>query len=131
MAQHKHTHEKHGNALLLFGIPAAVLALGLAGGLTFGANVPILWAWLASINLITFLWFGLDKHRAQKNGLRAPENLLFFLTLTGGTVGALVGMRLFRHKRAKRSFVLVIWLLIVFQAAAITLVILSSQGKLG
>ena len=50
------------------------------------------------INLIAFLLFGIDKYKA-KNGLwRIPEKVLFLFAILGGSVGALIGMEVFRHK---------------------------------
>lgn len=115
-----------GNPLFLYGIPAVVVALALSALVSFQlTTIPILWSWLFSINLVTFLCFGIDKNRAKKQALRLPENLLYFLTLTGGGVGGLVGMKVFRHKRAKKSFLLIFWLILVFQGIAIGMVLYS------
>ena len=56
------------------------------------------------INLIAFLLFGIDKYKA-KNGLwRIPEKVLFLFAILGGSVGALIGMEVFRHKTKHKSF---------------------------
>ena len=65
--------------------------------------------YLAAINLITFLVFGLDKWKAKRKEKkdtvrRVPEKTLFLLSALGGSVGALLGMRVFHHKTLHRSF---------------------------
>ena len=54
--------------------------------------------YLAAINLAAFLTFGADKRRAKRNAWRVPERTLFLLALLGGSLGAILGMRAFRHK---------------------------------
>ena len=54
--------------------------------------------YLAVINLATFIVYGADKRRARKGKWRVPERTLFLLPLLGGSVGALLGMRVFHHK---------------------------------
>ncbi len=55
-------------------------------------------AYLAALNLAAFFAFGEDKRRAKANEWRIPEKTLFALALAGGSLGALAGMRTFRHK---------------------------------
>ena len=71
------------------------------------------WAWLALwllvINLVTFLVFGLDKLKAKRrekheNTRRVPEKTLFILAAIGGSVGALLGMRVWHHKTLHKTF---------------------------
>lgn len=61
--------------------------------------------WLIAINLITFAVYGADKRRARRGAWRVPEKTLFLLPLLGGSVGALLGMRVFRHKTKHWYFV--------------------------
>ena len=48
-----------------------------------------------------------------------PEAVLLALTLFGGTIGAILGMLVFRHKTAKRSFQVKLGLVIVVQVLLI------------
>jgi uncharacterized membrane protein YsdA (DUF1294 family) len=48
---------------------------------------------------------GLDKHKAQKRQWRIPESTLFVLALIGGSVGSILGMRVFHHKTRHWYFV--------------------------
>ncbi|MFT7461931.1 MAG: uncharacterized membrane protein YsdA (DUF1294 family) [Pseudohongiellaceae bacterium] len=88
-----------------------LLGLGSSLGLTFllsGLNsehsLPVWVAWLISVSLVTFLIFGYDKAICKGGWMRVPENTLLLLVATGGTVGALAAMNLFRHKTVKASF---------------------------
>ena len=65
----------------------------------------VLLVWLAVINLLTFLVYGADKRRARKGKWRVPEKTLFLLPLLGGSVGGILGMRVFHHKTKHWYFV--------------------------
>ena len=65
----------------------------------------VLLVWLAVINLLTFIVYGEDKRRARKGKWRVPEKTLFLLPLLGGSIGALLGMRVFHHKTKHWYFV--------------------------
>ena len=65
----------------------------------------VLLVWLAVINLLTFIVYGADKRRARKGKWRVPEKMLFLLPLLGGSIGALLGMRVFHHKTRHWYFV--------------------------
>lgn len=54
--------------------------------------------YLLIINAVGFLLMGLDKRRAKRGAWRISEKTLFLPPLLGGTVGAIVGMRVFHHK---------------------------------
>ena len=74
-----------------------------------GSLWPLLWQWLAVVNLVTFCIFGLDKWKAKRKAKnaavrRVPEKTLFALSILGGSVGALLGMRVFHHKTLHKSF---------------------------
>ena len=61
---------------------------------------------LVLINTVTFLIFGVDKLLAKHPRFRqrVPEKNLLLLAVVGGSVGALLGMYLFRHKTLHRVF---------------------------
>lgn len=60
--------------------------------------------YLLSINLFGFLIMWIDKRRAKKGEWRISENTLFFVTLLGGGIGTISGMKIFRHKTKKLKF---------------------------
>ncbi|MBQ0151608.1 MAG: DUF1294 domain-containing protein, partial [Chryseobacterium sp.] len=65
--------------------------------------------------IITFFLFGLDKQYAILHKRRISEMLLLVFTFFGGTIGAILGMLIFRHKIAKRSFIIKIGIVIFVQ----------------
>lgn len=76
----------------------------------------ILLFYLGVVNLAAFGLFGADKRRARKHRWRIPERRLFAFALAGGSLGALAGMYVFRHKTRHRSFSWGIPLLFLAQA---------------
>ncbi len=60
--------------------------------------------YLAVVNLISFAAFGWDKQKARWGGRRIPEKTLLSLAVFGGSVGAWIGMKVFRHKIRKAEF---------------------------
>lgn len=64
---------------------------------------PLL-VYLAIVNIAAFLAYGADKYKACTNRWRISEATLLLLAFAGGSVGALLGMLLFRHKIRKWKF---------------------------
>ena len=79
----------------------------MSGGAAASASGgwTVLLVWLAVINLLTFIVYGADKRRARRGKWRVPEKTLFLLPLLGGSIGALLGMRVFHHKTKHGYFV--------------------------
>lgn len=64
----------------------------------------ILIIYLLIINALSFLLMLTDKRRAVKKAWRIPEATLLGIAAIGGSLGAVVGMRLFRHKTLHLKF---------------------------
>jgi uncharacterized membrane protein YsdA (DUF1294 family) len=99
---------------------ALLLVLLLAGAILTLFRHHLTWyhglaAWLVSINLTAFAYYGYDKFRARQSGGRVPEMVLHGLALLGGSLGAYLAMRLFRHKTVKSRFRLAFWCIVVLQ----------------
>lgn len=75
----------------------------------------ILLVYAAVINFAAFAAYGVDKRRAKKDLWRIPEKTLFLLAVLGGSPGALLGMRAFRHKTRKKKFTLGVPIILVLQ----------------
>ena len=54
--------------------------------------------YLLIINLISLAVFGIDKQKARNHRWRISEKTLFLCAILGGSVGAILGMFMFRHK---------------------------------
>ena len=80
-------------------------------------NDPV-FLWLALINLVGFALMGIDKWKARRGAWRIPEKTLFLTALLGGTVGAIAGMRCFRHKTRHGQFRYGLPVLLMLQLAA-------------
>lgn len=71
--------------------------------------------YLGIINAAAFLLMLADKQKARKNLWRIPESTLMTTAVLGGSIGALAGMYLFRHKTRHPKFTLGIPLILAFQ----------------
>ena len=63
-----------------------------------GERVTPLLIYLALLNAAALAAMGIDKWRARHDRWRVRERTLFLLALLGGSIGAILGMLLFRHK---------------------------------
>ncbi len=66
----------------------------------------ILIAYLVVVNLVSFFQMAADKKRARLGLRRVREKVLFLTAAIGGSVGANLGMQIFRHKTKHMSFVI-------------------------
>ena len=66
--------------------------------------IKVFLVYLVLINVVAFASMGIDKYKAKHKKWRIQEKTLFFLAIIGGSVGALYGMHLFRHKTKHKSF---------------------------
>ncbi len=72
-----------------------------------------LYLYLAVINVITFCIYGIDKAKAKLNAWRIAEKVLIGLAVAGGSLGAWLGMKAFRHKTKHTLFKLLIPTLVI------------------
>ena len=113
----------HARRRTMIGALVLTLGLAVAGMFLLHSYLPALdWvqSWLLAVTGITFLTYGCDKVIAGTGATRVPERVLLILAFVGGTVGALLGMRLFHHKTSKESFLERFWLVVAVQVVAIT-----------
>ena len=79
--------------------------------------MKIIAVYLIIINVVTFFVYGIDKRKARLNRWRIPESTLLLLAALGGSVGALLGMKVFRHKTKHKKFTIGVPLILVIQVA--------------
>ena len=82
-------------------------------------GIIIVVIYLVAINAATFFVYGIDKWKAKRSMWRIPEATLLGLAAIGGSIGAWLGMRAWRHKTMHKKFQLGIPLIIVAQTALI------------
>lgn len=77
---------------------------------------PLLTIYLLAVNTLAFALFFIDKMLAQSSGIlrRVPEKTLLLTALFGGSIGAIIGVYLLRHKTKKESFLLTLALILLF-----------------
>ena len=73
--------------------------------------------YLAVINVVTFFLYGIDKFKAQHARWRIPESVLIGLAVIGGSIGAWLGMMVWRHKTQHKKFKYGIPLILIIQIA--------------
>ena len=56
------------------------------------------------INVVTFLVYGIDKVKAKRGYWRISEVTLLMLAVIGGSIGALLGMKVWHHKTMHKKF---------------------------
>ena len=74
--------------------------------------------YLVIINIATFILYGIDKHKAKNHQWRISEASLICVAVLGGSVGALLGMSVFRHKTKHLKFLIGVPLILILQIAA-------------
>lgn len=60
--------------------------------------------YLVAINVVTFFLYGIDKWKAKRSKWRIPEATLLGLAVIGGSIGALLGMKVWHHKTQHKEF---------------------------
>ena len=64
----------------------------------------IILIYLAAVNLVTFVMYGIDKYKAKKAKWRIPEATLLLMAAIGGSIGAWGGMQVWHHKTLHKKF---------------------------
>ncbi len=82
----------------------------------------LIW-YLSVINFTTWAAYGLDKGRAKSGKWRIPERTLLLLALIGGSLGALAGMIMFRHKTRKAKFFISVPVMFVVHCVIVAMLV--------
>ncbi len=84
--------------------------------------ITLIIIYLVSVNCISFIIMGVDKHKARKRAWRIPESTLFVLALIGGSI---IGMHLFRHKTRHWYFLYGMPAILIIQVLLVLLLVTS------
>ena len=79
--------------------------------------------YLLLINAVAFLLMLADKQKARKKKWRISENTLIGSAIIGGSLGALAGMYIFRHKTKHPKFTIGIPVILALQIIAAVLLL--------
>jgi uncharacterized membrane protein YsdA (DUF1294 family) len=79
--------------------------------------------YLVIINIVTFVVYGIDKWKAKRGNWRISEAALLMLAVIGGTIGALLGMKVWHHKTMHLKFKYGLPLILLAQITLIYLII--------
>jgi uncharacterized membrane protein YsdA (DUF1294 family) len=77
------------------------------------------------INAITYFLFGFDKRAAEQGNSRIPEKTLLMASAIGGSVGAVLAQRRFRHKTQKQPFKTLLYSIIAAQIILFSIYVYS------
>ena len=64
----------------------------------------IVLSYLVVINTVTFFVYGIDKWKAKRAKWRIEESTLLWWAAFGGSLGALLGMKVWHHKTLHKKF---------------------------
>ena len=85
----------------------------------------ILLVYLLLINAAGFLLMLVDKYKAKRNLWRIPEATLMGVAAVGGSIGAIAGMNLFRHKTKHPKFYIGLPVILALQIVLVYLLALK------
>ena len=77
------------------------------------------------MNIVGFAIMGIDKRKAIKRTFRIPEATLFIVALIGGSIGSILGMRVFRHKTRHWYFVIGMPAILILQIALLVFLLVG------
>ena len=75
--------------------------------------------YLILVNALSLLLMLIDKQKAKRGAWRIPEATLIGIAAMGGSIGAIAGMYLFRHKTRHPKFFVGLPLILIVQIGAI------------
>ena len=77
------------------------------------------------VNLIAFIMYGVDKKKAIKHKWRIPEHDLILVAVLGGSIGAILGMKAFRHKTKHPKFFIGVPAILIVQLILLVLIVIA------
>ncbi len=81
--------------------------------------------YLVAINLFAYILYAIDKYKSKKSKWRIPEKTLITTALLGGSIGALLAMKMLRHKTKHKKFTIGVPLILIAQIAMFYMLIRS------
>ena len=75
--------------------------------------------YLIVLNIVTFFVYGIDKWKTKRAKWRIREAALLGVAVLGGSIGALMGMKVWHHKTMHKKFKYGLPLILLAQIAII------------
>ena len=85
-------------------------------------------AYIIIVNILAFCLYGIDKSAAIKQKQRIPNRILLLIAAFGGSLGALAGMYIFRHKTKKWYYTITVPVLLMIQIVGAVMLLSSCGG---
>ena len=82
----------------------------------------LLYFYFLTISFLSCIVVGYDKYLARKKKRRISENTLLSWAFLGGSLGAGIGMWVFKHKTSKKSFLWKFYGIVFFQLLVLVVV---------
>lgn len=83
-----------------------------------------------AINVVAFLVYAVDKHKAVKKQWRVPEATLLTLAAIGGAFGSWAAMQICHHKTQKKKFTIPVPFFVMVHILVLAWVLGAFQGKM-
>ena len=83
--------------------------------------------YLATINVVTFFMYGIDKWKAKRSKWRISEATLLWMAVIGGSIGAWMGIKTWHHKTMHKKFKYGVPAIIILQIAIIVYIIITKK----
>ena len=93
-------------------------------------HLHVVLIYLAVINVVTFFMYGIDKWKAKNSKWRIRETALLGLAVLGGSIGAWLGMKVWRHKTQHKKFKYGVPAIIIVQLALIVYFIITKKKQI-
>ena len=88
-------------------------------------HILIVVIYFVLVNLIAFIMYGVDKKKAIKHKWRIPEHDLILVAVLGGSIGAILGMKAFRHKTKHPKFFIGVPAILIVQLILLVLIVIA------
>ena len=88
-------------------------------------HILIVVIYFVLVNLIAFIMYGVDKKKAIKHKWRIPEHDLILVAVLGGSIGALLGIKAFRHKTKHPKFFIGVPAILIVQLILLVLIVIA------
>ena len=90
--------------------------------------MKLLFLYLILVNAVAFVLMLIDKIKAKKKMWRIPERVLLGVSAIGGSLGGLLGMKVFRHKTLHPQFAIGIPVMLAVHVVLLVLLYIKVFG---